>query len=222
VRVLRALSLAIWGLFCLSATTVQAQTFQDCHLTQQEIIQSVLPRAEDLASRASAAIGDTEIYTRWFGPYLPKYAENVRSNFKRIHRAIAGEELVFICGAPRSADCIDTYAFVYTSEHYTITLCPNFFDMPIMTGGSSTHPDYENGTMAGTIIHEMSHFDVTASTDDICYSRRDCSAMGRRSPDDAVINADTYQYFAEDVTFAFVASQEQPVADVPAAVPEKP
>jgi len=217
---------AFWSivvvLLGLAGGAAQAQTFQDCKLSQQETILSVLPRAEGLASRAAASVADTDIYARWFGTYVPKYAEEVRRNFKRIHRAIAGEELAFICGPARGPDCLDVYAFVYTSEHYTITLCPDFFTMPIMTGGSPTDPDYENGTMAGTIIHEMSHFDVTAGTDDICYSRSDCGAMGRRSPDDAVINADTYQYYAEDVTFAFVASQDAPVSDTGLAVPTKP
>lgn len=206
----------------LAGNAAEAQSFQECKQTQQETILSVLPRAEALASRAAASIGDTEIYVRWFGTYVPKYAETVRSNFKRIHRAIAGEELVFICGRERSVDCQDVYAFVYTSEHYTMTLCPDFFTMPMMTGGSPSHPDYENGTMAGTIIHEMSHFDVIAATDDICYSRTDCSAMGRRSPDEAVINADTYQYYAEDVTFAHEASGDAPVLDTQITVPPKP
>lgn len=193
------------GLFTLGGA-VSAQSFDGCKTAQRETILSVVPEAEMMAARAAASIGDTSEYAHWFGAFSNKHAEDVRSRFKMIHRALERQEMHFICGAERDTDCIDTYAFVYTSEHYVVTLCPNFFDMPRMAGGSPTDPVYENGTMEGTIIHEVSHFDVVARTEDHCYSRTDCGRLGQRSPQEAIENADTYQYFAEDITFAFVAA----------------
>ena len=219
VRAFLSLCVVMFG---LSATCAAAQTFRGCKGLQEATIMSVLPGAEDLAMRAGAAIGDTPEYAHWFGVYSPKYAEEVRGNFKNIHRAIAREELEFVCGSARSNDCNGIYAYVYTTEHYVVTLCPDFFDMPTMQGGSASDPDYENGTMEGTIIHEISHFEVVAGTEDFCYSRSDCGLMGPRTPEDAIANADTYQYFAEDVSFAVIANEEQPVASEFVPVPPKP
>lgn len=208
----------LWGLLLAIGVTcvaggASAQIFDGCKTTQQETILSVIPEVQVMAARAAAAIGDTPEYEHWFGDYTDKYAEAVRSNFKFIHRALEVQELEFICGAERDTDCTETYAFVYTTEHYVMTLCPNFFTMPRMAGGSPTDPAYENGTMEGTIIHEISHFDVVARTEDHCYSRSVCGDMARGSPQEAVENADTYQYFAEDITFAFVAAQAEEVVD---------
>lgn len=220
MRRLWGLILAL-GVVCF-AGGASAQIFNGCKTAQQETILSVIPEAEMMAARAAAAIGNTPEYVHWFGDYTDKYAEEVRSNFKVIHRALDLQELEFICGAERDTDCIDTYAFVYTTEHYVMTLCPNFFGMPRMAGGSPTDPEYENGTMEGTIIHEISHFDVVARTEDHCYSRSVCGDMADGSPQEAVENADTYQYFAEDITFAFVAAQTDGVVDDTQVIQELP
>ena len=79
--------------------------------------------------------------------------------------------------------------------------CRPFFSLPSVIGISPTSPLLENGTMEGTIIHEVSHFDQTAGTEDYCYSRTDCSRMAMRDPNSARRNADSLQYYAEDVLF---------------------
>lgn len=207
---------SLWG------SQAAAVSFENCKNKQEDLIAEVLPVAEEIAARAAASVADTPEYERWFGMYSEKYSEEVRANLKAIHRAIAGADLEFVCGQPRSADCDGVYAFVYTTEPYVVTLCPSFFDMPQMEGGSASDPVYENGTRAGTIIHEISHFEVVAGTDDVCYSRGDCTAMARHSPDDAVINADTYQYFAEDVTFSHWGGATGPAAEAEVLDEAKP
>ena len=56
----------------------------------------------------------------------------------------------------------------------------------------------EYGSREGTLIHEMSHFNVVADTEDWCYGRSTCSAKARGNPTAALGNADSVQYFAED------------------------
>lgn len=188
-------------------TLASAQAFVRCSDDQQSTILQILPGASDLATRAAAAVGNTTEFTRWFGIYDERKAEAVRSNLKSIDRALRSEALRFYCGHTNEPACAEgSYAYVYTSEHYAMTLCPLFFTMPMMPGGSSKDADYEHGTMEGTIIHEMSHFDVTAGTDDLCYSRQVCQQMALNDPQSTIYNADTYQYFTEDVSFAIAAA----------------
>ncbi len=59
----------------------------------------------------------------------------------------------------------------------------------------------DNGSQAGTLIHELSHFLVVADTHDHCYSRTECSDMAERDARRARTNADNYQYYVEDVTY---------------------
>ena len=80
-----------------------------------------------------------------------------------------------------------------------INLCPSFFAMPGVAGIVAGGVSFETGTREGTIIHEVSHFEAVAATGDHCYGRSDCAVMARRDPGLAVRNADSYQYFVEDV-----------------------
>ncbi len=199
----------------LLGQAARAEVYVDCKAPQQEAVELILPGAEDLALYAAASVRNDEIYGRWFGTFADKYAEDVRGNLKRIHKVFAREDLTFICGADRSVDCDGVYAYVYSTEPFRVTLCPDFFEMPSIVGGSSDDPAYENGTMEGTLIHEISHFDAVGATEDHCYSRTDCSAMAEGSPQEAVENADSYQYFAEDIVFSLVEAQAASVEDKP-------
>jgi peptidyl-Lys metalloendopeptidase len=51
---------------------------------------------------------------------------------------------------------------------------------------------------AGTLIHEMSHFDVVTDTDDWAYGQAACKRLAKRSPTRALDNADSHEYFAEN------------------------
>ncbi len=184
-----------------------AQTFVRCAGYQVATVQAILPGAHDIALQSAVAVGDTPEFARWFGVYDRAKAETVRENIKSIYRAIADERLRFYCGSPQEPSCAGgTYAYVYRTEPYAMTLCPDFWTLPTIPGGTVDEAAYEWGTMEGTIIHEISHFDVVAGTDDVCYGRTDCQQLARHQAHNAVINADTYQYFAEDIAFATIAA----------------
>ena len=51
---------------------------------------------------------------------------------------------------------------------------------------------------AGTLIHEMSHFNVVAGTDDFVYGQTGAKNLAITNPNDAVMNADNHEYFAEN------------------------
>ncbi len=88
-------------------------------------------------------------------------------------------------------DCACTenyYAYVYPTQPYKIYVCNAFWSAP-NTGTDSR---------AGTLVHEMSHFNVVAGTDDWAYGQTACRSLATRSPKKAIDNADSHEYFAEN------------------------
>jgi peptidyl-Lys metalloendopeptidase len=172
-----------------------------CTKAQEATVKVAIADAKRLAVTAAAAVGDSVEYARWFGKYSPANAEQVRANLKSIARAVRTGAVTAQCDPVGYDACeADTYAFVYEDEAYLIHLCPNFFRQPTM---AQLRPDTrrgDNGTRAGTIIHELSHFLVVARTTDECYSRSECAPMADRDARRAIQNADSYQYFVEDIT----------------------
>jgi peptidyl-Lys metalloendopeptidase len=98
--------------------------------------------------------------------------------------------------APITVDCKrkkNYYAYVYPTMPYKIFVCRAFWNAP-MTGTDSK---------AGTLVHEMSHFDVVAATDDVVYGQSGCRQLADSNPDDAIRNADSHEYFAENMPVLF-------------------
>ncbi len=50
----------------------------------------------------------------------------------------------------------------------------------------------------GTIIHEVSHFNAVAGTDDIVYGQSGAKSLAISDPNGATNNADSHEYFAEN------------------------
>ena len=75
--------------------------------------------------------------------------------------------------------------FAYTHKgDTTVWMCGAFWTAPA------------NGTdsKAGTVVHEHSHCD--ADTDDLTYGQAGAKGLATGKPDQAVRNADNYEYFA--------------------------
>ena len=51
---------------------------------------------------------------------------------------------------------------------------------------------------AGTIIHELSHFNVVAGTDDNEYGQVKCRELARTDLLEAIANADSHEYITEN------------------------
>jgi peptidyl-Lys metalloendopeptidase len=77
---------------------------------------------------------------------------------------------------------------VYPTKAYEIFVCKAFWTAPA-TGTDSK---------AGTLVHEMSHFNVTAGTDDHVYGQTAAKSLAASDPDAAIDNADNHEYFAEN------------------------
>jgi len=190
------------SLVLMCGTAAHAQNYAGCSKAQRGSADAAIRNAKALALSSSVNIGNTPEFNRWFGKYSPASAEQVRANFKAIFTALRSGRVTVACD-PVSPDGCErgTYAWVYDDEPYLVHLCPPFFDLPTMAQLNPNSAASENGTREGTIIHEVSHFRIVARTDDNCYSREDCSEMALGDVRAAVENADSYQYFAEDVAF---------------------
>ena len=122
-------------------------------------------------------------YTTWFGAAASSRFNTVSNHFNAIRSAFQSAPVVVNC------DCNeDYYAYVYPDEPYVIYVCNDFWGAPA-TGSDSK---------AGTLVHEMSHFNIIAGTDDHAYGQNACRNLASSSPATAVANADSHEYFAEN------------------------
>ncbi|EAQ05462.1 M35 family metallo-endopeptidase [Yoonia vestfoldensis] len=186
----------------LGAQSAIAQNVVHCSPAQDVIVRAALDHAKSLAITAASAVGDTPDYARWFGTYSDRNAETARATLKSVVRAIRAGGVSLQCDTLRDQGCgNDEYAWVYADKPYHIYLCPSFFDMPVLASLRPGTRASDNGTREGTLIHELSHFRSAGGTEDHCYTRRDCMGMALQEPDLAIENADSYQYFTEDVIY---------------------
>ncbi len=170
----------------------KAAAYQGCSTSQQTTIDSALSSSASLAAGAYISLAITPVakrpnaprYLQWFGAHTTARYDLVTDHFNKIQSALANETITFHC------DCNDAgvYAYVYPDQPYHIHLCPVFWTAPL------------DGTdsQAGTIVHETSHFDVTAGTDDHAYGQTAAHNLAVSNPDNAIDNADNHEYFAEN------------------------
>lgn len=101
----------------------------------------------------------------------------------------------FKSAEPGNNDC---FAYVYPNDKtHTVYLGDSFEPAP-ETGSDSK---------AGTLIHEVSHFNDVAGTDDVvhpacggktCYGTKNAENLAKKSPSDAQKNADNFEYYIEN------------------------
>ncbi len=179
-----------------------AATFSQCTKAQIVAAGRALEDARGLVLQAAGAVADTPVHARWFGRWDPDRAEVVRQTLTSIEGALRSDALQVMCPPVGRDGCTASiFAWVMPAD-LTINLCQPFFAMPGVEGVVAGGVAFETGTREGTIVHEVSHFEAVAATGDHCYGRTDCAVMARRDPGLAVRNADSYQYFVEDVALA--------------------
>lgn len=161
--------------------------FTKCTTDQATAVTAGLNAASVMADGAALYLGGaasaTPRYTTWFGAYSLNGWNTAKSHYTAIKDAIDTKPLSFDCGCRKKY-----YAYVYPNQPYNIYLCTVFWNAP--TSGTDSK--------AGTIIHELSHFNVTASTDDWAYGQTNAKSLAISDPAKALDNADNHEYFAEN------------------------
>jgi len=162
-------------------------SFNACTTSQQSLLVSARDQSKIYASDAEnyllANILNSR-YTTWFGVFSSARYNRVKSNFTAISNAMDNASVRFDCTCTQT----NVYAYVYPNQPYNIYLCGAFWAAPL-TGTDSK---------AGTLIHEMSHFNVVAGTGDFAYGQTAARNLAINNPDNAVQNADNHEYFAEN------------------------
>ncbi|MDC0709607.1 M35 family metallo-endopeptidase [Stigmatella sp. ncwal1] len=174
----------------LEAQDVHAQSVSttNCTAARTTTITSAFSSAQTLANNSVSYLtnttpGNTARYKTWFGTYTSANWATAKSHFTAIKSALDTKSVVVDCGCTDSA-----YAYVYPASPYKIYVCNAFWSAPL-TGTDSK---------AGTLIHEMSHFNVVAGTDDHAYGQSAAKSLATSSPTRALDNADSHEYFAEN------------------------
>jgi len=160
--------------------------FNACSVTQQSILTNARNQAKFYASGADNYLLTKIFSTRyltWFGPFDATRYSTVTTHFTAIFNAWDTAGVNFDCSCKQNY-----YAYVYPNKPYYIYLCRVFWNVPLAGTDSQ----------GGTLIHEMSHFNVVASTDDFVYGQAGAKNLAISNPDNAVMNADNHEYFAEN------------------------
>lgn len=171
------------------APAVRAAAFASCTADQQTAAARALVDARTYVGRAKAYLdagASGSRYTTWFGAYDLTRWQTVTTHYTNMATALDTQTIGIDCAG--SSCTQDTFAYVYPTAPYTIYVCGAFWGAPA-TGTDSK---------AGTLIHELSHFNVIGSTDDYVYGQNAASALATSNAARATDNADNHEYFAEN------------------------
>jgi peptidyl-Lys metalloendopeptidase len=160
--------------------------FSGCTSSQSSTITSAISAAKTMATSSQNYLNAGSAgarYTKWFGTYNSSRYATVKSHFAAIGTAFASKPVVVDCSCKQSY-----YAYVYPTQPYKIYVCNAFWSAP-MSGTDSK---------GGTLVHEMSHFNAVAGTDDWAYGQSAAANLAKSNPSKAVDNADSHEYFAEN------------------------
>ena len=159
-----------------------------CTASRKSALVTALTNAEAYAGAAVSYLSGTPTattrYTTWFGALSTANWNTVKAHFTNIRAVYNTQPIVFDCGCTKK----NTYAYVYPAQPYKIYLCGAFWSAPA-TGTDSK---------AGTLVHETSHFTVVAGTQDYAYGQTLAKNLALTNPAQAVMNADSHEYFAEN------------------------
>lgn len=169
-------------------TSINGVAAVGCSTTQITGIGNAITAARNYSENAKGYLAQNNQgprYITWFGAYTASRYGTVSQNFVAIDSAMdkTGDQIKINCGCNQSY-----YAYVYPTRPYEIFVCRAFWSAP-NTGTDSK---------AGTLVHEMSHFNVVAGTDDHVYGQTGAKSLAISDPAKAIDNADSHEYFAEN------------------------
>lgn len=159
----------------------------NCTASQKTTLLSAFNAATNYSQAAqtylSGAGSGTQRYKTWFGAYTAANWNTAKAHYAAATDAFKNKAVTLDCSCKQSY-----YAYVYPTQPYKIYVCNAFWSAPL-TGTDSK---------AGTLVHEMTHFNVVAGTDDWAYGQSAAKSLAISNPTKALDNADTHEYFAEN------------------------
>ena len=162
-------------------------SFVSCNNTRQTQLVTARSSAVTYATNAKSYLDAGTAgsrYTWWFGTYSSTRYATIKTHYTNLKSALSSQAYTFDCSCTDSG----TYAYVYPTQPYRVYLCGAFWSAP-NTGTDSR---------AGTLVHESSHFNVIAGTDDWAYGQTAAHKLATSNVSHAIDNADSHEYFAEN------------------------
>ncbi|OJD13473.1 hypothetical protein AJ78_06084 [Emergomyces pasteurianus Ep9510] len=167
-----------------------------CNAEQKPVISSALERASSIAAEASKAAldGDVRVFEQFFRTTDSTTRQQVSDRF----RAIASEAgnstggiVKYQCSDAMDVCKPNVVAYALSASNVIVN-CPTYYTI------AATSQQCDVGDQALTAIHELSHIDAVYSpaTADHAYGEDASLAL---SSDMALMNADTYTYYANAV-----------------------
>ena len=162
-------------------------SFSQCSNAQQDQLVAAMEAGRTMTADSQAYLASGKQYgprySNWFGAPDATRAARVSSKVAAIKDAFEIKPVKIDC------DCDEPYfAYVYPAQPYTVYVCRAFW------AAAPTGTD----SRGGTLLHELSHFDVVAGTDDHVYGHAGAAELARTAPERAINNADSYEYFGEN------------------------
>jgi len=176
------------GINAVAAATGSISYTGNCSATRKTQLAQAVTAATTYATGAvnylaAVPVANKPRYVKWFGTVTAARWSTAKTHYANIKDALVNKPLTLDCSCTQSY-----YAYVYPTQPYKIYLCNAFWSAPA-TGTDSK---------AGTLIHEMSHFAVVAGTQDNAYGQSAAAALAVSNPTNALNNADSHEYFAEN------------------------
>ncbi|OBZ68366.1 Peptidyl-Lys metalloendopeptidase [Grifola frondosa] len=163
-------------------------TYNGCSSSEQSGLVAAASAAQSYVAEALSYLqthtAATPRYTTWFGSYTSSRHSTVLQHYTNMN-SNDYSSYSFDC------TCTDagTYAYVYPQDITpTVYLCGAFWRAPT-TGTDSK---------GGTLVHESSHFVLNAGTQDYVYGQTAAKSLALSNPSEAIMNADSHEYFAEN------------------------
>jgi len=166
-------------------------SYKSCSSTDQSRASTANSNAGTMLSGAISNInkGCTAAYQTWFGACNSGRQSTVSTTLSKTASLRANSPYVIDCS--QSGCPANTYAYVYPSDttSHTVHLCSAWWSAPTGT--------CRYDSAAGTLIHELTHFNDVGATKDYAYGQTACKNLAQSNPSNAVYNADSYEYFNE-------------------------
>jgi peptidyl-Lys metalloendopeptidase len=166
-----------------------------CSATQLSVVEKAIKEARALTSSASKTfpISNSSAaarFKRWFGGTDGETGQDVAA----IYAKIDGKFLFNAYWCPNQS--------VPGSDPNTLAFVPpDSTSEMFFQAGFFTLPDTGADSKAGSILHEASHLLDTPNIEDFRYGTAKALQLAKDAPSGARLNADTFQYYAEDVKY---------------------
>ncbi|KAM5544051.1 hypothetical protein V8D89_002237 [Ganoderma adspersum] len=184
------LAVARRGLSPVRGSVAKRAQFTGCSSSQQGALSGAASTAQSLTAGALVYLKDVvngdasgQRYLTWFGEPTAARFLTVAQHFGNIS-ASDFAEYTYDCTCTNTS----SVGYVDRDELGVVNLCGGFWDLST-TGAES---------QAGELINAASMFDANGGCQTYASGPDDAHSLAQSNPDQAVMNADSHQYFAED------------------------